>query len=125
MTDAQGSGPSGSPIGSVAEEAAKLLSALGLEHGWVDPVGPDAPASRDEEPFDQHSATAASSCTACPVCLGISWLRAAHPHALATLAQGAAMAAAVLADLAASAGEAAQAANPATPEDQESPPDSP
>ena len=68
------------PLGSAADEAAKLLGALGdwaREHsgaGW----GEAAAAWAHE--LDGHLATGAPECTWCPVCRAVRVLRTASPE---------------------------------------------
>lgn len=58
----------GEAIGSAAEEAMKLLGALGE---W---------ARTMREDVDQHLATGAAECTYCPVCRTVHVLREAGPE---------------------------------------------
>ena len=82
------------PVGGVAEEAAKLVSALGdwaREHGgsgWADGLGTIA------HDVDEH--VAQGDCRYCPVCRGIQVVRSASPEvrehlsaAISSLAQAA------------------------------------
>ncbi|MGC4112384.1 MAG: hypothetical protein QM747_18585 [Nocardioides sp.] len=63
------------PVGSVAEEAAKLLGALS---GWAKEHG-DGFASLSDE-LHEHLATDAPECTWCPVCRVISVVRQTSPE---------------------------------------------
>lgn len=96
-------------IGSVAEETARLLRALGVpdnadptdaEPGDPgDPVEPDrahGPAAHTHVPMGS-----AQTCTWCPVCRGVSLVRELSPETLRSLADVATLAATTLADLAA------------------------
>lgn len=72
-------------VGSVAQEATKLLEALG----------------RSEQDEHVHVAMGeAESCSWCPVCRGVTLLRGVSPETLGRLADLATTAATVLADLA-------------------------
>lgn len=72
------SGERGAPdVGSVAEEAVKLLGALS---GWA------RDASRG---LDEHLATGAPECTACPVCRTVHAVRELGPDVKAQLASAA------------------------------------
>jgi hypothetical protein len=97
-----GSGP-GEPVGSVGEEAAKLLHAL---QDWAKDGGADAAATTATaasgaasawEQVNEHLATGGDDCRYCPVCQVISAVRQTSPevrehlaHAAASLAQAAA-----------------------------------
>ena len=84
-------------VGSVAEEATRLLEALGR---------PPAPSRDEPEPHpggSQHGHRAmgdAETCTWCPVCRSVGVLRSVSPETLGRLADLATAAATVLADLA-------------------------
>lgn len=90
MTDRR----SDEPVGSLAEEAAKLLGALqqwgagGGEHDRAGPGGP-GPLSSILESLDEHIATGGRSCRYCPVCQVISLARAASPEVRDHLASAA------------------------------------
>ncbi len=97
-------------VGSVAEEATKLLEALGRSQA---PRGedfsgtPDSPADSTSTPpaaaHDEHVHVAmgdAESCSWCPVCRSVTLLRGISPETLGRLADLATAAASVLADLA-------------------------
>lgn len=62
------------PVGSVGEEAAKLLGALG---GW---------ASEHARDVDEHLATGSAECLYCPVCRTVHAVRNASPEVKAQLA---------------------------------------
>lgn len=67
--------PSGAPVGSAAEEAARLLAAA--EH-WA--------RTRGRELLDaEHLAPGAPECTVCPVCQAVGLLRQVRPEAVAHL----------------------------------------
>lgn len=95
-------------IGSVAEEAAKLLFVLGnagqdaapMDHpGAAD--SRDTPDPRDMPEPDGHVAMGhAESCTWCPVCRSVTLARSLSPETLERLADLAQVAAATLAQLA-------------------------
>lgn len=74
------------PVGSVGEEAAKLFAAL---QGWAKESGGEyagaaagaaAGASSLLSEIDQHVATGGKDCTYCPICRGISAVRATSPE---------------------------------------------
>jgi hypothetical protein len=78
-------------VGSVAEEAAKLLGALGdwakdhgsgLGQGVADLAGQ---AARSVKDVDEHVATGAPECTYCPVCRTVHVLRETSPEVRAQL----------------------------------------
>lgn len=91
-------------VGSVAEEATRLLEALGRpqsrrDEGSAPPEDPDEPGHEEREHV--HVAMGeAESCTWCPVCRSVTALRGVSPETLARLADLATAAATVLADLA-------------------------
>ena len=67
----------GPEVGSVTEEAVKLLGALS---GWAKDAGHD---------LDAHLATGAAECTFCPVCRTVHALRELNPEVKAQLATAA------------------------------------
>ena len=78
-------------VGSVAEEAAKLLGALSdwareqgsdLGEGMAGLAGQAARAARD---VDEHLATGAAECTYCPICRTVHVLRRTDPEVRAHL----------------------------------------
>ncbi len=82
-------------VGSVTDEAAKLLAALS---GWAHEYGSDvghgvsdlaATFSRAAHGFDEHIATGAEECQWCPVCRGIHLVRETSPEVKAHLASAA------------------------------------
>ena len=81
-------------VGSVAEEAARLLESLRRQYR------PDEPEPEQEEHVHVRMGDA-EACSYCPVCRGIVLLRGVSPQTLDRLADLATAAAAVLADLAA------------------------
>ncbi len=115
-------------VGSVAEEATRLLEALGRpsapsrdEPG--EPGGPGEPGERGErEESAEHVHVAmgdAETCTWCPVCRSVGILRGVSPETLGRLADLATAAATVLAELAtrhtdSRPGERREGADPAT-----------
>jgi hypothetical protein len=83
------------PVGSVGEEAAKLLSAL---NDWAKESGAGhvhGAASAAEgllgglKEVDEHVATGAAECRYCPVCQAISLLRSTSPEVKQHLATAA------------------------------------
>ena len=77
-------GPEG--VGSVSEEAAKLLSAL---QGWAKETGGDYADATDAAAagaasvlhrIDEHVATGGADCRYCPVCQVISVVRSTSPE---------------------------------------------
>lgn len=96
-------------VGSVAEEAARLLDALG---GWASTAHnpyaakPAAPASGDHEARcescgAQNGMGQAVTCQLCPVCQGLTLLRAVRPETVDRLADLAGAVTEVLRDIAA------------------------
>jgi hypothetical protein len=76
------------PVGSVAEEAAKLLGAVSgwaREHGGGVAGLADAMADRSAE----HLATGSPECAWCPVCRTIAAIRQTSPEVRAHLASAA------------------------------------
>jgi hypothetical protein len=67
------------PVGSVAEEAAKLLGALS---GWAREHGDGATSMADSltEELHEHVATGAPECAWCPVCRTIAAVRNTSPE---------------------------------------------
>lgn len=59
-------------VGSVAEEAVKLLGALS---GWAKETAGDA-----GQALDQHLATGAAECTYCPICRTVHAVRELSPE---------------------------------------------
>lgn len=100
------------PVGSVAEEMAKLLAALGAEPGPAQ-AEPDDDAHRHHPPVGE-----ALTCALCPVCQVIALLRTVQPETVERLADLAAAATAALRDLAVRAAERTAAAS----EDHDAPP---
>lgn len=106
-------------VGSVAEEAARLLEALGrpqtrrgadprthdAQGAPEAPEAPQAPETHDHADgrADEHVHVAmgdAETCTWCPVCRSVSVLRGVSPETLGRLADLATTAATVLAEMA-------------------------
>lgn len=82
--------PSGEPeVGTLAEEAAKLLGVLG---GWAKDAAQEA---------EEHLATGAPECSYCPVCRAVHAVRDLNPEVRAHLASAATSALQALAGLAA------------------------
>ena len=80
------------PVGSVAEEAAKLFGALG--DAFADRAGGDlgagmsglaGHAARSLRDLDGHLATGAPECTYCPVCRTVHVIRQTSPEVRAHL----------------------------------------
>jgi hypothetical protein len=108
MTDEgqdSGARPGGEePLGSVAEEAAKLLDAL---QGWAREGGGEAAGAAAAglggrlKDIDEHLATGGAECTWCPVCRAVAVVRQTSPEVrthLATAASSLLQAAAGLLD---------------------------
>lgn len=76
------------PVGSVAEEAAKLLGALS---GWAREHGDGVTAMADSLAGDlhEHIATDAPECAWCPLCRTINAVRQTSPEVRAHLASAA------------------------------------
>jgi hypothetical protein len=83
-------------VGSVAEEAAKLLGALsgwakehgdGLTEGLTDGLSDGWSSIADE--LHEHVATGAPECTWCPICRAVGVLRQTSPEVRAHLASAA------------------------------------
>jgi hypothetical protein len=72
------------PVGSVAEEAAKLLGAL---TGWAKEHGDGLSSFADD--VNEHLATGAPECTWCPVCRTVSAVRHTSPEVRAHLTSAA------------------------------------
>ncbi|MBB3040407.1 hypothetical protein [Nocardioides soli] len=85
-------GPEGPEVGSLAEEAAKLLGAL---TGWA------KDATHDVE---EHLATGAPECSYCPICRTVHAVRELSPEVRTQLASAATSALHALAGLVAAAG---------------------
>jgi hypothetical protein len=109
-------------VGSVAEEAQRLLESLRLSGG-----GDDAPAADGERPGPSGAADAHAEpgeaepwvctdpfCRSCPLCRTVAVVRGLSPETLRRLADLATVAAGVLSDLA---GERARRGTDPTPED--------
>lgn len=69
------------PVGSVAEEAAKLLGAL---TGWAKEHGEGLSSVADE--LHDHLATGSPECTWCPMCRTVAVIRHTSPEVRAHLA---------------------------------------
>ncbi|MFW5474816.1 hypothetical protein ACOCJ5_16015 [Knoellia sp. CPCC 206450] len=98
-------------VGSVAEEATRLLEALGR------PAATSSDAS--DHPADEHVHVGmgdAESCTWCPVCRSVTALRAVSPETLTRLADLATTAATLLGELAARHTEGSDAGTASRPE---------
>ena len=107
------------PVGSVAEEAARLLDAVqgwAGSHGYAGGPEPGESAPHDDPPDDtaagaahrcptcgaQDGAGQAVVCQLCPVCQGIGLLRSVRPETVDRLADLAGALAATLREVAAS-----------------------
>ena len=73
------------PVGSAAEEAARLFAAV---EDWA--------RSRGGLLDDQHLATGAPECSTCPVCQGVAALRSVRPETVEHLLDAAASVVAAL-----------------------------
>ena len=73
--------PQDDPVGSVGDEAAKLLGALA---GWANDHVRDR--ARD---VDEHIATGDAECLYCPICRTVHAVRGASPEVKAQLAEAA------------------------------------
>jgi hypothetical protein len=76
------------PVGSVAEEAAKLLGALS---GWAREHGDGVTAMADSMSHELHDhlATGSPECAWCPVCRTVATIRQTSPEVRAHLASAA------------------------------------
>ena len=76
------------PVGSIAEEAAKLLGALS---GWAREHGDGVTAMADQVSHElhEHVATGAPECAWCPVCRTIAAVRQTSPEVRVHLASAA------------------------------------
>jgi hypothetical protein len=76
------------PVGSVAEEAAKLLGALS---GWAREHGDGAAAAADSlaSELHDHIATGSPECAWCPVCRSVAAIRQTSPEVRAHLTSAA------------------------------------
>jgi hypothetical protein len=79
------------PVGTLGEEAAKLLQAL---QGWAKESGPEyagmgAAAADKLTDINEHIATGGSDCQYCPLCQAISIVRRTSPEVKAHLADAA------------------------------------
>jgi hypothetical protein len=72
------------PVGSVAEEAVKLLGALS---GWAKEHGDGLSSFADD--LHEHLATGAPECTWCPLCRTVAAVRQTSPEVRAHLASAA------------------------------------
>ena len=89
MSQSEGPGAPHDPVGSVAEEAAKLFGAFA---GWAREHG-DGLSTMTEHLTDnlsgdlhEHLATGSASCTWCPVCRTVTAFRQTSPEVRAHLA---------------------------------------
>ena len=85
MTDAGGA----HDVGSLGEEAAKLLGALSgwaREHAGDGLSGLAAQAEQSAHDLNEHLATGAAECTVCPVCRAVHAVRQLSPEVTAHLA---------------------------------------
>jgi len=80
-----GADPGGpEPVGSVAEEAAKLLGAFS---GWAKEHGDGLSSFTDG--LHEHVATGSAECTWCPVCRTVAAIRQTSPEVMAHLSTAA------------------------------------
>jgi hypothetical protein len=91
--------PQDDPVGSVADEAAKLLGALA---GW---------ATEHTREVNEHLATGAPECLYCPVCRTVHAVREASPEVKAQLASAASTFLQAAAGLLSAAGQAESSAS--------------
>ena len=90
-------------VGSVAEEAARLIETLRRQASGAERADePLAPGDDHEHRHEHVPMGEAAACTYCPVCRGVVLLRSVSPETLDRLADVATSVAALLADLAAS-----------------------
>jgi hypothetical protein len=80
--------PEAEPVGSIAEEAAKLLGAL---QGWASEGAEDAAAGAAGllHDLNEHVATGGAECRYCPLCQVISAVRDTSPEVKQHLATAA------------------------------------
>lgn len=85
MSQTEGPGESREPVGSVAEEAAKLFGAFA---GWAREHGDGFSGMTDNlgAELHDHLATGDPSCTWCPVCRTVTAIRQTSPEVRAHLA---------------------------------------
>lgn len=109
MTNGAGEPQPGRDVGSLAEEAAKLLGALS---GWAQEHDLDEVADRASavgHDLHEHLATGAPECTYCPICQAVRFLRNTSPEVRVHLASaGASLAQALTATLQAATSAAEQ-----------------
>ncbi len=100
MTNGAGEAQPGREVGSLAEEAAKLLGVLS---GWAEEHHLDDVADRAGavgQDLHDHLSTGAAECTYCPICQTVRLLRDTSPEVRAHLAAaGASLAQALTATL--------------------------
>ena len=100
MTNGAGEAQPGREVGSLAEEAAKLLGVLS---GWAEEHHLDDVADRASavgQDLHDHLATGAAECTYCPICQAVRVQRDTSPEVRAHLATaGASLAQALTATL--------------------------
>ena len=80
------------PVGSVAEEAAKLFGALSgwaREHGDGASTMAGSMAASVTDELHEHLATGSAECAWCPVCRSVSAVRQTSPEVRAHLASAA------------------------------------
>jgi hypothetical protein len=80
------------PVGSVAEEAAKLLGALSgwaREHGDGVTTGVAAMTDTVADELHEHLATGSPECAWCPICRTVAAVRQTSPEVRAHLASAA------------------------------------
>lgn len=109
MTNGAGEPQPGRDVGSLAEEAAKLLGALS---GWAQEHDLDEVADRASavgHDLHEHLATGSPECTYCPICQAVRFLRNTSPEVRVHLASaGASLAQALTATLQAATSAAEQ-----------------
>ncbi|PRY62649.1 hypothetical protein BCF74_10485 [Knoellia remsis] len=87
-------------VGSVAEEAARLLQALGRAPSEAPAAEPAPAVGEAAEPHEHVAMGDAEACSWCPVCRAVVIVRGLSPETLTRLADVATAAATVLGDLA-------------------------
>ena len=127
------------PLGSAAEEAARLVDSF---QGWFGaragsapdarpreaPVGPEEPtpdAGPQAAPGRPEEPAHGPACRACPVCRGLAYVRQTHPEVVEHLATAAQHVAEALRALAADAAERPEATEPRSERPAPAEPDRP
>lgn len=106
-------------VGSVAEEAARLLAALGRPAPDGDRFSSPDSEQPPDAPEQEHVHVAmgdAETCSWCPVCRSVTLVRSLSPETLTQVAEVASAAASLLADLAGRHTESDRGTRPPGPE---------